>query len=116
MIRLLRRSRLLALALLLATPSLGGAWLQAAHPCPVDSPWLLEHEGSHGDHAQGGAEGCHCVGSCTGATVAVVTGAPLLSSAAVPTPVSPPRLSHGAPAPAVRPSDRLPPATAPPLV
>jgi hypothetical protein len=40
MIRLLRRSRLLALVLLLATPALGGAWLQAFHPCPVDTPWL----------------------------------------------------------------------------
>jgi hypothetical protein len=116
MIRFLRRSRLLALALLLATPALGGAWLQAAHPCPVDSPWLADHEGGHGDHgAQGGANGCHCVGSCAGAAAAVLATATVLPAVVAPAPSDRPRLTPGTLTPAARPSDRLPPATAPPL-
>ena len=119
MIRFLRHSRLLAIILLLATPALGGAWLQAAHPCPVDSPWLAAQTGSHGAHGEHGSEpgaGCHCVGSCAGAAVAVLAPATALSTAAAPAPTARPHIAWGAPAPAPLPSDRLPPATAPPLV
>ncbi len=122
MIRLLRRSRLLALAFVLATPALGGAWLQALHPCPVDTPWLMEaeHAGEHGEDHHGSpaghAEGCHCIGSCSAAGVAGVPTASLALAVVVPTPppasVFPPRVD----AAPLRPSDRLPPATAPPLV
>jgi hypothetical protein len=72
MIRLLRRARLLAVILLLARPALGGAWLQAFHPCPVDTP-RLEHHGS--GHEHGGAskaESCHCMSSCSAASIAVL--------------------------------------------
>jgi hypothetical protein len=122
MIRFLRHSRLLALALALATPAFGGAWLQAVHPCPVDMPWLGEHDAQTGEHAGGhhGApagqpEGCHCVGSCSAATAAALAteseSPALTASAASASPAFPPH----ADAPALRPSDRLPPATAPPL-
>ena len=116
MIRLVRRSRLLALVLLMATPALGGAWLQAAHPCPVDTPWLAGHaeHADHDEHAQ--STGCHCVGSCAGVSVAVVPAAALLTAPAVPAPAVRPRVTDAAPAPAARPADRLPPSTAPPLV
>ena len=117
MIRLLRRSRLLALLLLLAAPAVGGAWLQAVHPCPVDTPWLAAHDGEHTDHQDHATStGCHCVGSCAGVSVAIVPAAPVLAARAIPTPLAPPRVSAGVPAPAVRPADRLPPSTAPPLV
>jgi hypothetical protein len=117
MIPLLRRSRLLVLTLLLATPALGGAWLQAAHPCPVDSPWLAEHEDGHGDHgAPAGHGACQCVGTCAGAAVAVLAASTVLPPATAPAPAVRPRLTPGVTAPGIRPSDRLPPATAPPLL
>ena len=117
MIRLLRRSRLLALVLLLAPPAVGGAWLQTVHPCPVDTPWLAGHSGDHAEHGeQATPAGCHCVGSCAGVTVAVAPGAPVLAIAPIPAPVLRPRVTAATPAPAVRPSDLLPPSTAPPLL
>jgi len=117
MIRLLRRTRLLALVLLLATPAVGGAWLQAVHPCPVDAPWLAEHHGEHADHQdRGGGTGCHCVGSCAGVSGAVVPAAPVLAARAIPAPATRPRVTAAFSTPAVRPADRLPPSTAPPLV
>ena len=116
MIRILRRSRLLALILLLATPALGGAWLQAAHPCPVDSPPIADHASGHGDHGtEGSAGSCHCVGSCASPVGAVLAAAAVLPPVAAPTPVARPRLAPGAPSPTLHPSDLLPPATAPPL-
>ncbi|HEU5041022.1 MAG TPA: hypothetical protein VFT84_09395 [Gemmatimonadales bacterium] len=117
MIHLLRRSRLLALALLLATPALGGAWLQSVHPCPVDSPWLTAEHQEHTGHGQeAGTAACHCVGSCQAVAVAALVAAPVLPLVAAPVPVVPLRFSPAEHPPAARPSDRLPPATAPPLV
>jgi hypothetical protein len=115
MIRLLRRSRVLALALLLATPALGGAWLQAFHPCPVDTPSLEQHGHGHEHGSTSKAESCHCVGSCSAASIAVLpTGA--AEFAAAPSGVSPrPRFVRRADAPRLQPSELLPPATAPPL-
>jgi len=119
MIRLLRRSRLLALTLLLATPAFGGAWLQALHPCPVDQPWVAaedEHGAGHHGAPAGQTEGCHCVGSCSAAGAAVLATSPesltIISGRALPPRVVP---THVGP-PALRPSDRLPPATAPPVL
>lgn len=116
MIRTLRRSRLLALVLLLATPALGGAWLQAAHPCPVDAPWVLDQGAGHGDHGEHSAPaGCQCVGSCAGAAATHLPPVAVVPAAVLPAPAVPPRLAAHDLAPAFRPSHRLPPATAPPL-
>jgi hypothetical protein len=122
MIRILRQSRLLPLLLLLATPGLGGAWLQAAHPCPVDLPWLAgaEHaqQGSHHGTEPGNApagETCHCVGVCHVAGAALVATATRVAVLVV---TSDPPAATPAPdldPPVQLPSDRQPPATAPPL-
>ena len=122
MIRMLRRTRLLAAALVLVTPALGGAWLQALHPCPVDAPWdeasaghQAEHSVGHHGTPAGHAEGCHCVGSCStaaGAVLAKATESPAVIASA---PAAQPTFPARADAPVLRPSDRLPPATAPPL-
>ncbi len=120
MIRLLRRSRLLALVLLLAPPGLGGAWLQTAHPCPVDAPWLAEGA-AHGEHhgpAPAGDNGhgvCHCVGSCSTAAIAAIPAAARLLAVAVPVPAYVTPFAPAFAAPAAVPTDRLPPATAPPV-
>lgn len=129
MIGPVRRSRVLALLLLFATPALGGSWLQAAHPCPVDSPWLQAHgagpadrgaqgaahhdQGGPGDHP--GAAICHCVGTCAAAALAVLSDAPVVPIAAAPVAGHPARLVAATVAPTLRPADRLPPSTAPPL-
>lgn len=116
MLRLFRRSRLLALALLLATPALGGAWLQFAHPCPVDAPWTAEHGGHGAEH--GGADassGCHCVGTCAPGILAALGADDPSPAAAVSIPPAGSPLVPAAQAPSLRPADRLPPATAPPL-
>jgi hypothetical protein len=115
MIRLFRRSRMLAVLLLLATPALGGAWLQAVHPCPVDTPWL-EHPGQGHDHeAASKGAACHCVGSCSTATLAAL--APAAAAVAhVPSGVAlPSAFFPRSDAPLPQPSEFLPPATAPPL-
>jgi hypothetical protein len=122
MIRLLRRARLLPFMLLLATPGLGGAWLQAVHPCPVDTPWLAEHQqDQHASHhgTESGSiptsQSCHCVGACH------IAGAALLSTAAkVAALVVAGDRPVSTPAPDLDPpvqlsTDRQPPATAPPL-
>ena len=122
MIRFLRRSRLLALLLLLATPGLGGAWLQAAHPCPVDHPWLAgEHQeqgGAHHGTGHGTAPDgpvCHCVGACHAAGAALLSTAVRITALVAlgdrPTSTPAPDLDP----PVQLASDRQPPATAPPL-
>jgi hypothetical protein len=122
MIRILRRSRLLALLLVLATPGLGGAWLQAAHPCPVDLPWLAgQHQGQHASHhgtepgTVPAGEVCHCVGACHTAGAALLTTAArvavLVLTGDRPASTPAPDLDP----PVQRSTDRQPPATAPPL-
>ena len=118
MIRLLRRSRLLALVLLLATPALGGAWLQAAHPCPVDAPWAAEHGGDHGgQHGAPADTGtCHCVGSCAASAGSLLPAAAAVTQVLADLPAAPRPASIAVLAPTLRPADRLPPATAPPAL
>ncbi|HET8634741.1 MAG TPA: hypothetical protein VFL88_11405 [Gemmatimonadales bacterium] len=118
MIRLLRRARSVALALLLMSPGLGGMAVQAFHPCP--SHMVMQGAGMH--HAAGDAHDapsdahsyCHCIGSCAAAAVqASPRDGRMLAVLAAP---------HAAPVaetadrPASQlPLDRLPPSTAPPL-
>ncbi|HET7601810.1 MAG TPA: hypothetical protein VFK36_02260 [Gemmatimonadales bacterium] len=118
MIRLLRRARSVALALLLMSPGLGGMAVQAFHPCP--SHVVMQADGMH--HAGGdshdtpssGHSYCHCIGACAAAAVlasprdgrllAVMPAAPVTHVAdAVELPLR------------QLPLDLLPPSTAPPL-
>jgi len=69
----LRRSRLLPLLLLAVSPAAAGTWLPLIHPCPVDTPWLLDqqgssgHQGHHGGAPPGsdapGDHTCQCIGN-----------------------------------------------------
>jgi hypothetical protein len=135
MLRVLRRCRVLALTLLLATPGLGGTWLAVAHPCPVDMPWLAEtghgHEQTSHGHGQtshgqaqtshghegapAGSSSCNCVSVCQSGTAALFS---VRSSPTVLVAVggwdSPPT-SSDLDAPAQPRRHRHPPATAPPL-
>jgi hypothetical protein len=118
MIRLLRRARSVALALLLMSPGLGGMAVQAFHPCP--SHMVMQGAGMHhaaGDSHQtpdGGHTYCHCIGSC--AATAVQTSPAdgrLLVLAAAPIRIL---VAEAAEHPVAQlPLDLLPPSTAPPL-
>lgn len=131
----LRRLRWLALVLLVAVPGLGGAALQAVHPCPVDAPWLAAAPSTpadmpadtpaHGHHgapagapshdAGGHGDVCHCVGACA----AALAPAPITDAGRI-LEIDADVVAQVlvAPAaelpPAAPPLDRLPPTTAPP--
>lgn len=118
MIRLLRRARSVALALLLMSPGLGGMAVQACHPCP--SHMVMQGAGMH--HAAGDSQDnqpsghsyCHCIGSCA---AAAVTASPrdgrMLALVAAPHRVL---VAEAQELPALQlPLELLPPSTAPPL-
>ncbi|MBA3317537.1 MAG: hypothetical protein H0T50_05535 [Gemmatimonadales bacterium] len=120
MLRVLRRCRTLALALLLAAPGLGGTWLAAAHPCPVDSPILAHRQQAHGGHTPGsdstqpGHDQCVCLGSCQPPSFTAPVKAP---AAAIEVPLfnlASSRPDAEALAPRERPFRLHPPSTAPP--
>jgi len=139
MLASLRRSRLLALALLLlGVPGLGGAWLQVAHPCQREMPWLAAQGAAPGAHDASGAAaahsghgaavresgahashedpGCHCVGACESARgFAPTVGAALVALVDLAPPAQPPILHDAGPR-TVRLAALHPPATAPPIV
>jgi hypothetical protein len=129
MLATLRRSRLLALALLLlGVPGLGGAWLQVAHPCQQEMPWLAGQPVAHGaddarnaaaGHAGHGSHedpGCHCVGACESARgFAPTVRTALVALLDLESPARPPILHDAGPR-TVRLAALHPPATAPPLV
>jgi hypothetical protein len=109
------RSRLAALVLLFASPGIAGQVVDAAHPCPEKAPWTVDGGGHH--HGQQPAEqhDCKCVGACQTAVVASIQARDIV---AVQAPVESirPAPFHFELIPLGRPRDRLPPATAPPLV
>src|SRR6185503_10146275 len=99
--RALRRSRLLAGLLLLASPAAAGTILPVLHPCPVDMPWLAQAQHPAAGHAGHGvhqvvpqdapAEAhhgttCNCIGSCTAASFAL---APIAHQVAARVPLTP---------------------------
>jgi hypothetical protein len=119
MIGRMRRWRLLALLLLLATPGVAGTALEGVHPCPEAAPASVAAEAGHGAHggeqeSPAHAGECHCVGACVGA-VATITFAPAVPTIAVQVVASPAVRPSPTDLPVSRPSDRLPPSTAPPL-
>jgi hypothetical protein len=122
MIGRVRRWRFLALLLLLATPGVAGTVLDGLHPCPENAPWTASAEAAaHAGHGSGNHEApshsgeCHCLGACVGAAAVIPfdVALPTIALDAIATSVVP---SIPAGLPVSRPSDRLPPSTAPPLV
>jgi hypothetical protein len=116
MLALLRRSRVLALALVLLAPGVSGSAVQWLHACPVNSPEAAADHQHHGSNPSdsGQAPTCECIGACNAAgmlsapepvTVAAEAGQPNSQ-------LTPP--SGVSFVPVGTPSDLLPPATAPP--
>lgn len=124
MLAALRRSRLLAALLVIASPAMGGTLLTAIHPCPVDTPWLAHHQdgakaGHHGNHGTPAgtkeSQTCHCIGNwLTGG--AITPPLPVLAVAPVRPPIPVLLPAHDSSLQLAPPSALLPPATAPPLV
>jgi hypothetical protein len=115
----MRRSRLVALLLLLLTPGLGGWAVQSVHSCPTAHAATSHAPGEQGHHdapTHGGhGPDCRCIGSCHAPAVVWLTPAATLNVvvvAAAPVPHYP---AGARLLPDLQPSDRLPPSTAPPL-
>jgi hypothetical protein len=114
------RTRFAALVLLFASPGFAGLAVDAAHPCPEKAPWTVDASGQdgpghHHDQAPTEKHDCKCVGSCQTAIAASIDVQDAVAYLA-PAEASSPALFHFQLAPLGRPQDRLPPATAPPLV
>jgi hypothetical protein len=116
----MRRSRLIALFLLLLTPGLGGWVVQAAHPCPAAAAAVghATHGQEHHDApADGGHDAhCRCIGSCQVAAAAQASDAAMLDVAPAAYHPTPHRPDGALLLPAGRPPQLLPPATAPPVL
>lgn len=126
MLGFLRRSRLVPILLLLAMPGVGGALVQAGHPCADKAPWTAEaaeggghqHHGSSGgapaDPGQSG-HACECIGACQSSTAPVGPAGPLVVVVASTRAEAPARFDLRADPPFARADRLLPPANAPPL-
>jgi hypothetical protein len=117
MMTLLRRSRAMALAMLLLAPGVSGSVVQWLHACPVQAAAVADHQ-HHGQAPAdaGHSQSCQCIGSCN--TAGAPSPAKSITIAAVVTQpdhhvVPPSGVSF---VPVGTPSDLLPPATAPPLL
>ena len=112
MLDLLRRSRIVALAMVLLAPGITGTAVQWLHACPAQAQQVSDHQ--HHDSSQH-SQDCRCIGSCNAAATASPAKS-LTVAAAVIEPdqhITPPSGVNFIPSSV--PSDLLPPATAPPL-
>ena len=115
MFTLFRRSRAMALALVLLAPGIAGTAVQWLHACPAEAAAAADHhQHDSGSSQTGHSQGCECVGSCNPPGVLAPAKAPVLSALDQPhhraiLPIDLPFVPGGIP------SDFLPPATAPPL-
>jgi hypothetical protein len=116
MLSLLRRSRAMALVLVLLAPGITGSAVQWLHACPAEAKAAAEHQHHGSDSSQPGhSQGCDCIGSCNTAGVVAPARSPTTVAILVlpdHSAILPADLSF---VPAGVPSDLLPPATAPPL-
>ena len=115
----LRRSRIVALLLLLLTPGLGGWVVQAAHPCPAAAAvgHAAHGQAHHAAPADGEHDGhCRCIGSCHAAQAVQAADAPTFDVVPVAYHPTPHRPDGALLLPAGRPPQLLPPSTAPPVL
>jgi hypothetical protein len=116
MLSWLRRSRAMALAMVLLAPGIAGTGVQWLHSCPADAQASADHQhhNSPASDPAGHSNSCECIGSCL--TAALVA----RPAAAVVSVLEPPRprvvaFSNSGVVPAGTRTHLLPPATAPPL-
>ena len=116
MIPLLRRSRALALALLLLAPGISGSAVQWLHACPVKAAAVADHHHDQAPADTGHSQNCQCIGSCNTAATASAARSITVAAAVIQPARHLVRPSGGDFVPAGTPSHLLPPATAPPLL
>ena len=116
MMSLLRRSRALALALLLLAPGVSGSVVQLVHACPIQAAAVADQHHDQAPADTGHSQTCQCIGSCNTAGTASVTQPVTVATADIQPDnhVAPP--TGASFIPVGTPSDLLPPATAPPLL
>jgi hypothetical protein len=112
----LRRSRAMALAMVLLAPGIAGTGVQWLHSCPAEAEVAVDHQhhNSAPSEPAGHSNGCECIGSCI---TAALVARPVAAILAILEPPQPRLASFGANGfvPAGTPTHLLPPATAPPL-
>lgn len=114
MLTLLRRSRAMALAMVLLAPGITGSAVQWLHACPAEAEAAADHQHHDSGSSQTG-HGCECIGSCnTAGAVAPAKSLTIIAAEVLPhhRVILPTDYAF---VPAGIPSDLLPPATAPPL-
>lgn len=111
-----RRSRAMALAMVLLAPGITGTGVQWLHACPAEAEVSADHQhhGSPPSQPAGHSNGCECIGSCITAALVARPAATILVV------LEPPQsrlvsFTDNGFVPAGIPSHLLPPATAPPL-
>jgi hypothetical protein len=115
MLALMRRSRALALLLVLLAPGVSGSTVQLLHACPTATQRGPEHQHHGSGQGSGQLPLCQCIGLCrTGALLAPVNPTSIVALISRPPRISSPL--HVELVAVGNPSDLLPPATAPPLV
>ena len=117
MLTTLRRSRAMALALMLLGPGISGSAVQWLHACPAEAAAVPDHPHQNPDSSQQGhSQACQCIGSCnTAPAIALTESLTVLAVVVQPDrTISSPTGHSFVPAGSV--SHLLPPATAPPLV
>lgn len=123
MLALLRRCRIVAAVLLALSPGVTGAAVPLLHPCPVDMPTMLGSGmaatmATHGgmpqadDHASHHA--CTCLGVCSPSGAALAPTPGVTVGVRLATMVEPEAAGSDWGLPTARPTDYLPPSTAPP--
>jgi hypothetical protein len=115
MMTLLRRSRAMALVMVLLAPGITGSAMQWLHACPAQAQAAADHQHHDSAPSQSHSQGCECIGFChTAGAVAPAESLTILVAVVLPDhpTILPTDLAF---VPAGIPSDLLPPATAPPL-
>lgn len=116
MLAFLRRSRIMALAMVLLAPGITGTAVQWLHACPAQARQVSDHQHhdpspSQSQHPQD----CRCIGSCNAAATASPARSLTVAAAVIEPDQHITPLSGVNFVPSSVPSDLLPPATAPPL-
>jgi hypothetical protein len=114
MLTLLRRSRAMALAMMLLAPGISGSAVQWLHACPVQAASVADHQHGQAPADADQSHSCQCIGSCNPAGAASHARSITVAVAVIQPDhhvVPPSGVSF---VPVGTPSDLLPPATAPP--
>src|SRR5688572_2624677 len=89
MLEIFRRSRAMALVMVLLAPGIAGAGVQWLHACPAAAEVSADqpHHGSPAPQPADHANGCECIGSCITAALVARPAATILAVVEPPQPL-----------------------------